>query len=106
MLLEKDRVDLQLLAHITSDMVSGEQSKEYWWAFLNGMDAQTNDDNLENLWHMDCVYTKLFGNGKTTSIIGGTPDDILEENFNEIIEYGIEHGYFTIDNVLDTINQH
>jgi len=104
MILEREKVDLELVSNIVTDMISGERGSDYWWAFINGMSTSSTDINIENLWYVDCVYSKLFGPGDTTAVTAGTPSDVLEENFSEVVQYASENGYFEIDDLLDFMN--
>lgn len=101
MLVEKQKVDFEFVCNVVSDMISGDNTKDWWYAFLQGMSSITNDDRIEDVWYLDCAYTKLLGNGITTSVVAGTPTDILDDNFREIVSYGTDNGYFDIDTILD-----
>ena len=99
MLLEESKVDLELVCNVVVDMLSGSYSEEHWYGFLQGMSLA--DEKQETMWYLDCAYSKLLGNKVTTSVIAGTPTDVLDENFRTIVSYGSDNGYFDIDTILD-----
>ncbi len=102
MVLEREKVDFELVCSIVNDMVSGDYTHQYWEGFLNGM-SLAGDDKIDNMWYLDCFYSKVYGK-ISTIVTAGTPTEVMDEIFHDIIQYGEKYGYFDINTILDHMN--